>query len=208
MGEHFLTLTAGAAAQAAQRQYYGRTIDASASEPEPLGEVEQAFIAGRDSCYLATVTDSGWPYLQHRGGPPGFLRVLDARTLAFADVRGNRQMITTGNVAGSDRVALFLMDYPQRSRLKILGHATIVPAVDAPDLAASLSGSMGAPAERLVTVRVVAFDWNCPKFITPRYTKVEIDALLQPLQRRIAELEGELKVRGAASGTNRASTNP
>lgn len=141
---------------------------------------EAAFIAARDSFYLASTSQTGWPYIQHRGGPPGFLRVLDAQTLGFADFRGNRQYLTLGNLAGDDRVALFLMDYPNRRRLKILAHVTAHDLAGASGLAASLAtpGYRGV-AERGFTLRLHAFDWNCPQHVTPRFTAAEIDAAVQ-----------------------------
>ena len=177
-------------------RYYGRreTVEAEGETAhEELTHAERAFIAARDSFYLATVTEKGWPYVQHRGGPRGFLRVLGPRTLAFADVRGNRQLLSAGNLAGSDRVALFLMDYPQRSRLKILGHASVLAAAEATELAAQLSVPKAATVERVVRIEVVAFDWNCPKYITPRYTQDEVEEWVEPLKKRIAELEAKLK---------------
>lgn len=174
----------------AQVRYQGRVMTGGASSsPDLLTSVEEEFIAARDSFYMASVTETGWPYVQHRGGPAGFLRVLAPDLIGFADVRGNRQMLTTGNVSANDRVALILVDYPQRSRLKIIGHASIVPAAEDPALAALLQVSGMVPAERLVKIRVVAFDWNCPKYITPRYTLAEIEAAMAPLRGRIKELE-------------------
>jgi uncharacterized protein len=153
---------------------------------------EAAFIAARDSFYLATVSETGWPYVQHRGGPPGFLRVLDDRTLAFADYRGNRQYISLGNVAADGRACLFLMDYPRRARLKIYAHIEAL-ALDADP---ELTRRVGVPEykaqpERLFRLRLDAFDWNCQQHITPRFTEAEIAADIQPLQRRLAALEAE-----------------
>ncbi len=157
---------------------------------------ETTFIRGRDSFYVATVNENGWPYIQHRGGRAGFLRVLNPHTLAFADYRGNRQMLSTGNLAANDRVALFLMDYPQRTRLKILGHARVEDARLHPDLVKHLAEpDVHGIVERLFFIEVLSFDWNCPKYITPRYTAEEIQELVGPLKQRIAELEAELKNR-------------
>jgi predicted pyridoxine 5'-phosphate oxidase superfamily flavin-nucleotide-binding protein len=187
---HFLHLATTPSVAKAQVRYQGRVLTGDASSsPDLLTSVEEEFIAARDSFYMASVTETGWPYVQHRGGPAGFLRVLAPDLIGFADVRGNRQMLTTGNVSANDRVALILVDYPQRSRLKIIGHASIVPAAEDPALAASLQVSGMAPAERLVRIKVVAFDWNCPKYITPRYTLAEIEAAMAPLRDRIKELE-------------------
>ena len=149
---------------------------------------------------------TGWPYIQHRGGPAGFLKVLGPDLIGFADYRGNRQYITTGHVAADDRVALFAMDYPHRTRLKLAGHATVLPAGDDPDLAARLAVAGQGRVERLFTLRVTAFDWNCPQFIEQRFTLDEAAALLRPhtdkLNARIAELESRLAATGAHPGGN------
>lgn len=154
---------------------------------------EAAFIAERDSFYLASVSENGWPYVQHRGGPPGFLKLLDDRTLGFADFRGNRQYISLGNVAADDRVCLFLMDYPNRARLKILAHMHAVDLGEAPELAERLAlpDYRGKP-ERAMVLRLEAFDWNCAQHITPRFTMDETLAAVAPLRMRIAELETEV----------------
>ena len=142
-----------------------------------LTEAESDFIAGRDGFYQATVSETGWPYVQFRGGPAGFLRVLDERTIAYADFRGNMQYISAGNLAGDGRVSLILMDYANRRRLKILGRARLVDAADDPALVAKLEDpSYRAHVERAVVIAVEAFDWNCPQHITPRYTEAEFAA--------------------------------
>jgi predicted pyridoxine 5'-phosphate oxidase superfamily flavin-nucleotide-binding protein len=153
---------------------------------------ERAFIADRDSFYMATVSETGWPYIQHRGGPRGFLKLFDDRTLAFADYRGNRQYISLGNLAADDRVCLFLMDYKRRARLKIYARVETV-AVDAdPDLTALVTVSdYRAKIERIFRLRLEAFDWNCPQHITPRFSEAEIVEGVRPLRERIAELEAE-----------------
>jgi len=164
--------------------------------PEALGRDEIDFIQSRDSLYMATVSQTGWPYVQHRGGPAGFLRVLGSKTLGFADYRGNRQYISTGHLAGEARISLFLMDYARKARLKILGRAGIVDADDDPALAARLAVPRGPAPERLVTIEVAAFDWNCPKYITPRVTEAEMARALTPrlagYTQRISELEARL----------------
>jgi predicted pyridoxine 5'-phosphate oxidase superfamily flavin-nucleotide-binding protein len=153
---------------------------------------ETAFIAKRDSFYMASVSETGWPYVQHRGGPPGFLKVLDDRTLAFVDYRGNRQYISTGNLAENDRICLFLIDYPARARLKIYARAEKL-ALDAdPVLTAEVTdGDYGAKAERIFRLKLEAFDWNCPQHIVPRYTQAEIRAASQLLRDKITLLEQE-----------------
>src|SRR5688572_20698906 len=153
MASRFLHLATTPAVADAQARYLGRAQPMGASpSADRLGEVEHEFIRTRDSFYMATVTENGWPYVQHRGGPVGFLQIVAENTLGFADVRGNRQLLSTGNVAANDRVALFLMDYPQRSRLKILGHARVLAAADDPKLAGQLSLKGSAPAERLFLI--------------------------------------------------------
>ena len=138
-------------------------------------EREAAFISARDSFYMSSISESGWPYIQHRGGPKGFLRLLDEQTLGFADFAGNRQYLTVGNTSANDRVALFLMDYPNRRRLKILAHMTARDLATEHELAARLAtpGYRGRP-ERGFILKLQAFDWNCPQHITPRFTREEI----------------------------------
>jgi predicted pyridoxine 5'-phosphate oxidase superfamily flavin-nucleotide-binding protein len=140
---------------------------------------ELGFIAARDSFYVASVSESGWPYIQHRGGPAGFLRPLDEQSLGFADFAGNRQYLTLGNIGAESRVALFLMDYPNRRRLKILAHMAAHDLAAEPELAAQLAtpGYRGRP-ERGFTLRLEAFDWNCPQHITPRFTEAELLAAM------------------------------
>lgn len=159
--------------------------------PEGFGEREAAFIARRDSFYMATVSEDGWPYIQHRGGPQGFLKVLSPTQLGFADYRGNRQYVSVGNLQTERRVSLFLMDYPNRARLKLLGRARVQEAVDDPDLVATLSSEGQGQVERLFTIDIDAFDWNCPQFITPRFTQDELAASLTPMVEELQTLRQE-----------------
>jgi uncharacterized protein len=195
MATKYLDLAFTEAVCRAQKQYYGSAGKiAGAPERDPLGQAETEFIASRDSFYLGSINESGWPYIQHRGGPSGFLRVIDETTLIFADYKGNRQLLTIGNVSVNDRVALFLMDYKNRERLKILGHARIEDAHAHPELTERFTDpKMRSSVERLVFIDVVSFDWNCPKYITPRYSAEEVEELAGPLKRRIAELEAKLR---------------
>ena len=167
-------------------------------------ENEAAFIAERNSFYMATVSETGWPYAQHRGGPRGFLRLVDDHTLAFADYRGNRQYITTGNLAVDDRACLFLMDYPHRARLKIYVHVETLALDDDPDLTALVSmPDYKAKLERISRLRLKTFDWNCQQHITPRFTENEIAEAVRPLRDRLAQLESEnaeLRARLIANG--------
>ena len=194
MAKKYLEIAVTPSVVEAQKRYFGRaTRLESGLDRDALGPEETEFIAARDSFYMATVSETGWPYIQHRGGRPGFLRVVDPHTLAFADYRGNRQLLSTGNVAANDRVSLFLMDYPRRERLKILGHARVT---DAPSkfLERLVEPEARASVERLFFIDVVSFDWNCPKFITPRYSAVEVEAFLSSHKKQIAALEAELKL--------------
>jgi uncharacterized protein len=153
---------------------------------------EAAFIAQRDSFYMATVSETGWPYVQHRGGPPGFLKVLDEKTLAFADYRGNRQYISVGNLTADNRAALILMDYAGRARLKIYAHVEAVPLDADPALAERVADpGYKAKPERVLLLHLEAFDWNCPQHITPRFTEREIADGIRPLRERLSALEAE-----------------
>ncbi len=161
-------------------------------ESDRFTEDEAAFIAERDSFYIASVSETGWPYIQHRGGPRGFLKQVDDRTLAFADYRGNRQYISTGNFAANSRTCLFLMDYPRRARLKIYANVeTLAPGADA--ALDKLVGNAGYKAriERIFRLRLDAFDWNCQQHITPRFTEEQIAEAVRPLRERLAALEAE-----------------
>jgi hypothetical protein len=172
---------------------------------------ETAFIAERDSFYIATVSESGWPYVQHRGGPPGFIRILDEKTLAIPDFRGNRQYISTGNLAADDRAALFLMDYPNRRRLKIYAHVEAKDLGADPELAAELTlPGYKAKVERGLVIHLVAFDWNCPQHITPRFSEAEFAPALAPIRARLEALEAEneaLRAELAASSAARQAGN-
>ena len=174
------------------RQTYER-VEQSGGAGDRLGPHEKAFISSRDGFYLASISETGWPYVQFRGGPKGFLRVLDDKTIGFADLRGNKQYISVGNLKGDDRVALFLMDYPHQTRLKILGRAKILEgdAVAAEMIQKLRIAEEKSPVERAITIEVAAFDWNCPQHITPRYTEEEIEELLEPVRERISALEAE-----------------
>ncbi|WP_260706347.1 pyridoxamine 5'-phosphate oxidase family protein [Edaphobacter flagellatus] len=155
-------------------------------------EMERHFIASRDSFYISTVSETGWPYIQHRGGEPGFLRVIDERTIGFADYRGNKQYITQGNINHDNRVALFLMDYPTQSRLKILGRTSVHEGPEAQKMIAELSEKrVQSIVERVVVIHVEAFDWNCQQHITPRYTEDQIARVTAPLRQRVIDLEVE-----------------
>jgi predicted pyridoxine 5'-phosphate oxidase superfamily flavin-nucleotide-binding protein len=197
MPQSFGSLVFTSAVKALQERYGSRRqyerLEQRGTQHGGLTEQETEFLAERDSFYMATVGSTGWPYIQHRGGPPGFLKVFDAQTIAFADFRGNKQYVSAGNLATDPRVALIMVDYPNQARLKILGNAQILEGEEAhgtiervrlPDYKAAI--------ERVFVIRVEAFDWNCPQHITPRYTEAEIQEALRPTVARIDELEREI----------------
>ncbi len=178
-------------------EFYRRIAErgSGAEGGDALGPREIDFLQSRDSFYVSTESETGWPYVQFRGGPPGFARVPDPHTLSWADYRGNLQHVSTGNLRGDDRVAIIAMDYPSRSRLKLFGRARVVRLEDDPKFVERLrhSEDPDAVVERAVIVTVSAFDWNCPQHITPRYTREQVGSIVAPLQKRVAELELELE---------------
>lgn len=200
MASAFADIAFTPSVKAAQSLYGSRQANRgfeSAEEPRnSMTPREIAFIAERDSFYQATVSESGWPYVQHRGGPKGFLKVLDERHIGYADFRGNVQYLSVGNLNANERVSLILMDYPNRRRLKIWGRARIVHEADAPDLIAQLEvPDYRARVERGMLITVEALDWNCPQHITRRYSEAEMPGLLasvlaenQLLKAQLAEL--------------------
>ena len=207
MKHAFHTLAFTPSVKAQQRRYGSLGNDVSGrsgGEASPddaygrlLGPQEAAFLDERDSFYLASVSETGWPYVQHRGGPAGFLKVLDEKTLGWADFAGNRQYISMGNVAMDDRVALIVMDYARRGRIKIMGRLTVHEAKDRPDLREVLAvPGYRARIERIVLVAVEAFDWNCPQHIQPRFSAAEIEPAIASLRARITDLERQLAEAG------------
>ena len=182
MTRQYPALTFTDAVKDAQEHYGSRAtaakVEAWDLDDQRLSPEEARFIAARDGFYMATVNSDGWPYLQFRGGPPGFLHVLDERTLGYADFRGNRQYISMGNLRGSDRAALFFMDYANRRRLKLMARTEVFDAAERPDLVERLGDpTYRARVERAVIFHVEAFDWNCPQHITPRFTEREFAEL-------------------------------
>lgn len=157
-----------------------------------LSQNEAAFIEQRDSFYMASIGETGWPYLQHRGGPKGFLKILDAKTLGFADYSGNRQYVSAGNFRGNDRISLFFMDYPNQRRLKLMGRIEQVDESDWDTLAKLEDDTYGAMIERGFIIRIEAFDWNCPQHITPRYTEADVEKALCALTAENDALKLEL----------------
>ena len=184
--------------QALQSRHGSRTqyarMQARAGE-STLSARERDFLQQADTFYLATVGETGWPYVQHRGGPPGFVRVRSPSQVAFADFRGNLQYVSAGNVARDDRASIIVVDVANRRRLKLLGHLHLVDLADADEaLVASVAlPGYRATVERIALFDVVAFDWNCPQHITQRFTADEVEAVTRPLEVRIATLEAELR---------------
>ena len=198
MSQPFAAITFTPSVRAAQerdgsRPAFARAYD-HAGEPErpQLGAREAEFIAAQRSFYMATVSETGWPYVQHRGGPPGFLQVVDAHTLAFADYAGNRQMVTVGNAAVNDRVALILVDYAHARRLKLLGHVSILET-EPDEMNPAAPVAPGARVQRTMRIDVAAFDWNCPQHIPRRFEAADVERALQERDDEIERLRALLK---------------
>ena len=197
MATGFADLTFTASVTAAQVRYGGRAIDSgdelSAATEFGLTAEEIEFISERDSFYQATVSETGWPYVQHRGGPKGFLKVLDEQTIGYADFRGNRQYLSVGNLNADNRISMILINYPKRQRLKLWGRARIVHENEDAELIAQLQiPAYRARVERGIVIQIAAGAWNCPQHITQRYSKAEIEQLLTPLQMEIQALKAQL----------------
>ena len=197
MARAFANLSFTPAVRAVQARYgsdqsYAKFLEPDADGGDRLGPDEAAFIAAMDGFFQATVSETGWPYVQFRGGRPGFLKVLDETTIAYADFRGNRQYLSAGNLSADDRIALILVDYPNRRRLKIWGRARLVAAEDDPDLLETLSDpTYRAKPERAVVISIEAFDWNCPQHIPQRMTLEELETQLAPVREELAALRAE-----------------
>jgi predicted pyridoxine 5'-phosphate oxidase superfamily flavin-nucleotide-binding protein len=196
MAHNFGSLVFTPVIKALQEKYGSRRqsarMESGEGETDRLGPDEIAFIAELDTFYMASQGATGWPYVQHRGGPKGFLKVIDDRTLAFTDFRGNKQFISTGNLSTDNRVALIMVDSPRQARLKILGRVEIFEGDAARDWIERLrEPGYKATIERVYVIRIEAFDWNCPQHITPRFTAEQIEEMLEPFERRIQDLERE-----------------
>jgi uncharacterized protein len=174
-----------------RRQY--ERMEQSSPPGNTLSPTEQDFIQRRDSFYMASVSETGWPYVQHRGGPMGFVRIINPGLLGFADLRGNKQYVSLGNLEHDPRVALFFMDYPNQTRLKILGRVEVHEHdPEAPALIESFRPTdKSQVSERVILIHVEGFDWNCPQHITPRYTIDELEEVLAPVREKVATLEAE-----------------
>ena len=198
MANNFGSLVFTPVVKALQEKYGSRrqyaAMEGGSASPDHLGAEESAFIAERDSFYMATVGATGWPYIQHRGGPKGFLKVIDDHTIAFPDFRGNKQFISTGNIGTDNRVALIMVDYPRQARLKILGRAEVFEGEQRREWLERLrEPGYKAVIERAYVIKVEGFDWNCPQHITPRFTTEQIQEALAPFERRLQDLERENK---------------
>ncbi len=195
MAKNYLEIAFSESVKAQQKLYGSRKQYERVEKIErgtELSFAEADFIARSDGLYLATVSEGGQPYVQFRGGPTGFLKVMDQKTLAYADFKGNLQYISTGNLTENNQAALILMDYPNRQRLKIFVHIEVLAAAEAPELIAKLENlDYPAKIERAMILRVEAFDWNCPQHITPRYTTEEIKIMNQPIYEQIENLTAE-----------------
>lgn len=194
-GYSFLDLATSESVMAAQREMGAAHLWAPGQVHRQFTTFtanERTFISERDSFYVASVSQNGWPYVQYRGGPTGFLKVIDEVTLAFADFRGNRQYISVGNLDANGRLALILVDYPRRARLKILVHAERLSLDAEPALSEQVvEPSYRGRPERIIRLRLAAFDWNCPQHIVPRFTEAEISRSMQPLHKKLEELQSE-----------------
>jgi len=180
-----------------RRQY--ERLERKQSSEQRLGPMESDFLAERDSFYWATTGSTGWPYVQHRGGPKGFVKVIDDRTIALADYRGNKQYISAGNLLADNRVAMILVDYPRQARLKILGRVDVIEGEAAAEWIRRVRvPGYEAVIERVFVIHIEAFDWNCPQHITPRYTAEEIQEAVRPLEERLRALEQEDAARRGA----------
>src|ERR1700722_1484774 len=212
MAHNFGSLVFTPVIKALQEKYGSRCqyarMEGGGASPDRLGPDESGFIAERDSFYMATVGATGGPYIQHRGGPKGFLKVIDDHTVAFADFRGNKQFVSTGNIATDNRVALIMVDYPRQTRLKILGRTEILEGEPAREWIERLRepGSKEV-IERVYVIRIEAFDWNCPQHITPRFTEEEIQEALAPFERRMEELTQENEKLRQAAQSGRKNPN-
>jgi predicted pyridoxine 5'-phosphate oxidase superfamily flavin-nucleotide-binding protein len=197
MGNKYLEIAATDSVKRVQERLGSRSAyarrEGGATVHQQLGPDEISFIEAQDTFSLASVSETGWPYVQHRGGPKGFLKMLDQNTIGFPDFSGNRQYFSFGNILQDPRVSLFLLDFRLQERLKIFGRATLVERAESPDLFKHLeSDDLPSRVERGTIIHVEAFDWNCSQYIVPRFSEEEVRGLLEPLQRRIAELEARI----------------
>lgn len=186
MPKAFATISFTESVKAAQSLYGSRernqAFELADDSRDELSEFEAEFIEARDSFYQATISENGWPYVQHRGGPAGFLRVLDKQTIGYADFSGNKQYLSVGNLNANPRISMILMDYANRRRLKLWGTVRIVHESEYPEIIARLEvPSYRARVERGIIIHIEAIEWNCPQHITRRYSQSELDRIVKPL---------------------------
>ena len=197
MAKNYPEIAFSDAAKELQKKYGSRNSYARMekfSEVNGLTDGEFSFIENQNSFYLSSIGSNGFPYIQHRGGPKGFLKVLDSKRVGFIDFTGNKQYVSVGNIATNAKVSLIMIDYPRKARLKIYAKAEVVELDEQPELydLLDLSDYKFRP-ERMLILHIEAYDWNCPQHITPRYTVDEIETALIPQQKHIAKLEQEIK---------------
>ncbi|MBV6323776.1 pyridoxamine 5'-phosphate oxidase family protein [Duganella violaceipulchra] len=192
MGHAYYDIAFTDSVKSMQEKRGSRRLYAGAGQ-ENLGDVrlgtrETEFIAQADHFFQSTIGETGWPYVQHRGGPPGFLKVIDRYTIGFADLGGNRQYISLGNLSGDGRIALIIMDWSARRRLKIMGRVTLVDAASDRGLVASLAMPGYGVPERAYVIKIAGYDWNCPQHITERITRASVEPELRALRDQVAQL--------------------
>ena len=197
MAKNYPEIAFSDAAKELQKKYGSRNSYARMekfSEVNGLTDGEFSFIENQNSFYLSSIGSNGFPYIQHRGGPKGFLKVLDSKRVGFIDFTGNKQYVSVGNIATNAKVSLIMIDYPRKARLKIYAKADVIELDESPELYNSLDLSdYKFRPERMLVLHIEAYDWNCPQHITPRYTVDEIETALVPQQKYIAKLEQEIK---------------
>jgi uncharacterized protein len=204
MGNKYLEIAATDSVKRVQQRLGSRAVytrrEGRPTIHQQLGPDEIAIIEAQDTFFLASVSETGWPYVQHRGGPKGFVKVLDQSTIAFPEFSGNRQYLTFGNISQDPRVSLFFLDFRRQERLKIFGRATLVEREENPDLFRYLETENPSKVERGILIQVEAFDWNCSQHIVPRFSEDEVRDLLQPLKQRIEELETRIRNQESMTG--------
>ncbi|HXO98108.1 MAG TPA: pyridoxamine 5'-phosphate oxidase family protein [Chthoniobacterales bacterium] len=205
MGNKYLEIAATDSVKRVQQRLGSRTAyarrEGGPAIHQQLGPEEISFIEAQDTFFLASVSETGWPYVQHRGGPKRFLKVLDQSTIGFPEFSGNRQYLSFGNILQDPRVSLFLLDFRRQERLKIFGRATLAERAENPDLFRRLeTENLPSKVERGIIIQVEAFDWNCSQYIVPRFSEDEVRDLLQPLKQRINELETRIRNQESRTG--------
>jgi uncharacterized protein len=205
MGNKYLEIAATDSVKRVQQRLGSRATyarrEGGPTIHQQLGSEEISFIEAQDTFFLASVSETGWPYVQHRGGPKGFVTVLDQSTIGFPEFSGNRQYLSFGNILQDPRVSLFFLDFRRQERLKIFGYATLAERAENPDLLRRLeTENLPSKAERAIVIQIEAFDWNCSQYIVPRFSEDEVRDLLQPFKQRIDELETRIQNQESRTG--------